>query len=38
MIELAVKAGEQRLDGIDPEAEIESIYGDSGTSSPPSAE
>jgi hypothetical protein len=38
MIELAVKAGEQRLDGIDPEAEIESIYGDSDTSSPPSAE
>jgi len=38
MIELAVKAGEQRLDGIDPEREIESIYGGSDTSSPPSAE
>jgi hypothetical protein len=38
MIDLAVRAGQEKLDRIDPEIEIESIYGDSDTSSPPSAE
>jgi hypothetical protein len=38
MIDLAIRAGEEKLSRIDPETEIRSIYGDSDTSLPPSAE
>ena len=38
MIDLAVKAGEERIEKMDAEAEVEQIYGDLDTSSPESAE
>jgi len=34
MIELAVQASERRIERIDPERTVESIFGDSDTSSP----
>jgi len=37
MIDLAVKAGEERIERVDVETEIEQIYGDSDTNSPESA-
>ena len=38
MIDLAVKAGEERIESYDAEAKVEQIYGDWDTNSPESAE
>jgi len=35
MIELVITANEERIDAVDPEAEVASIYGDSPTNSGP---
>jgi hypothetical protein len=37
MIDLAVRAGQEKLENIDPETQVRSIYGDSDTSSEGSA-